>query len=62
VNREQRRRADRAHFSRVEEAQLRRLVYRAFALRGKPGFEDALRAIEDWHVETLPERLQRNAS
>jgi hypothetical protein len=45
----------------VEEAQLRRLVYRAFALRGKPGYEGALRAIEDWQVETAPERLERPA-
>jgi hypothetical protein len=46
-------------FSQVEEAELRRLVYRAFELQGKPGYAEALRAIEDWHVETAPERLRR---
>ena len=44
-----------------EEAELRRLVYRAFALRdGEPeAYRAALQAIEDWHVETLPDRLVR---
>ena len=39
----------------VEEAELRRLVYRAFALRdGDPeAYRAALQAIEDWYVETL---------
>jgi len=48
-------------FSDVEEAELRRLVYRAFALRGKEGYQEALDAIETWWVETAPERLERHA-
>lgn len=47
-------------FSRVEEAELRRLVYRAFALRDEPGYREALEAIETWQIETTPERLKRN--
>ncbi len=46
--------------TRLEAAQLRRLVYRAYALRGKPGYEEALEAIETWQVETAPERLDRH--
>jgi len=51
-------------FTRLEEAELRRLVYRAWELRDKPEkkeeeYEKALRAIEDWYWETLPERLRR---
>ena len=47
--------------SRLEEAELRQLVYRAYDLRhGDAGaYHDALRAIEDWHVETLPDRIRR---
>lgn len=47
--------------SALEEAELRRLVFRAFALRhGDPdAYREALEAIEDWHVETLPDRLRR---
>jgi hypothetical protein len=49
-------------FSDVEEAQLRRLVYRAYALRGQEGYEEeALEAIETWWAETAPERLARHA-
>ena len=42
--------------SRVEEAELRRLVYRAFAVRNGDAeeYRAALQAIEDWHFETLP--------
>ncbi len=50
---------DRGHFTAVEEAQLRRLVYRAIELKGKPGYREAILAIEDWQVETAPERLAR---
>ena len=32
---------------------------RAFVLKGKPGYDQALREIEDWQVETAPERLAR---
>jgi hypothetical protein len=47
--------------SALEEAQLRKLVYRAFALRnGDPDeYRRALEAIESWHVETLPDRIAR---
>lgn len=45
--------------SAVEEAELRRLVYAAFALRGKDGYAEAIDAIETWYVETLPDRLRR---
>jgi hypothetical protein len=47
--------------SALDEAELRRLVYRAFALRhGDPdAYREALQAIEDWHYETLPDRLRR---
>jgi hypothetical protein len=50
-------------YTRLEEAELRRLVYRAWELRGDPEREDAYRealeAIETWYVETLPARLRR---
>jgi hypothetical protein len=50
-------------FTRLEEAELRRLVYRAWELRGDPeregAYREALEAIEDWYWETLPERLRR---
>lgn len=45
--------------SPLEEAELQRLVYRAFALREQDGYREALEAIETWHVETLPDRLAR---
>ncbi len=48
-------------FTPREEAELRRLVYRAWALRGEPGYREALEAIETWYVETLPEALRRLA-
>jgi hypothetical protein len=48
-------------FSEVEEAQLRRLVYRAFDAPDGERSADAFRAIEDWQVETAPERLERHA-
>jgi hypothetical protein len=50
-------------FDQIEAAELRRLVYRAFALRGDVAraheYREALEAIETWYVETLPERLRR---
>lgn len=47
--------------SAIEEAEVRRLVYRAYALRhGNPeAYTEALQAIEDWYYETLPDRLRR---
>jgi hypothetical protein len=48
-------------FDAVEEAELRRLVFYAFAARGTAEFGDALRAIEDWQWQTSPERLERHA-
>jgi hypothetical protein len=48
-----------AFFSRREQAELRRLVYRAFALRANAGYTDALERIESWYVETLPNVLAR---
>jgi hypothetical protein len=47
--------------SALEEAELRALVYAAFAMRhGDPEqYRAALQAIEDWHVETLPDRIRR---
>jgi hypothetical protein len=51
-------------FSEVEEAELRRLVYRAFALRERPRpdrlYRRAVEAIETWQVETAPDRLRRH--
>lgn len=46
-------------FTPREQAELRRLVYRAWALRGKPGYREALEAIESWHAEVMPEALRR---
>ena len=46
-------------FSAREEAELRRLVWHAFDLRGEPGYREALEAIERWYVETLPDALAR---
>ena len=45
----------------IEEAELRRLVYRAYALRDgdSKAYREAIAAIEDWYVETLPDRLAR---
>ena len=48
-------------FSELEAAQLRRLVYEAFDLRDGPYLLDACEAIVDWHVRTLPDRLERQA-
>lgn len=48
-------------FSIREEAELRRLVWRAFDLRGEPTYGDALTKIERWYVETLPDRLEESA-
>jgi hypothetical protein len=52
-----------APLDQIEAAQLRRLVYRAFALRGDAAKADqyraALEAIENWYVDTLPDRLRR---
>jgi hypothetical protein len=47
--------------SRIEEAELQRLVYRAYAIRnGDPeAYRAALDAIESWWAETLPDRLRR---
>lgn len=45
--------------SQVEEAELRRLVYRAFARKDKDGYREALEAIETWYAETLPDRIER---
>jgi hypothetical protein len=42
-----------------EEAELRRLVWRAFDLRCKPEYREALAAVELWYVETLPDVLAR---
>lgn len=50
-------------FSDVEEAELRRLVCRAFKLRDgrdPAAYKAALQAIEDWQIETAPERMRRN--
>lgn len=47
-------------FSALEQAELRRLVFRAHALKeGKPGYHEALEAIETWDAESLPNRLRR---
>jgi hypothetical protein len=48
-------------FSRVEEAQLRVLVFDAFALRNADpaGYAAALQEIEDWYWRTLPDRIAR---
>ena len=46
-------------YSAREEAELRRLVWRAFDLRGKPGYREAIDAIECWYVETVPDALAR---
>jgi hypothetical protein len=46
-------------YSAVEDAQLRALVYVAFDRRGQPGYHEAIRAIEDWYVQSLPVRLAR---
>ena len=56
-----RRGVDRGNFTAVEEAQLRRLVYRAIELKGKSGYREAILAIESWQVETAPERLACHA-
>jgi hypothetical protein len=48
-------------FTAVEEAQLRRLVYQAFDLRGTPYLIDACEAVIDWSERTLPDRLERHA-
>jgi hypothetical protein len=48
-------------FSDVELAQLRRLVYQAFDLRGTPYLRDACAAIVEFHERTLPDRLERQA-
>jgi hypothetical protein len=51
-------------FDGVEEAQLRRAVYRAFALQRKLSYAEAIEAIEaieTWQAETAPERLERHA-
>lgn len=45
--------------SALEEAELRRLVYRAYGLRGEPGYAEAIDAIEMWYVESLPDCLAR---
>ena len=46
--------------SKLEEAELRRLVFRAYPLRNQPeAYREALQAIESWFVETLPDRLRR---
>ena len=47
--------------SRLEEAELRRLVYRAYGLRKRDSeaYREALEAIETWWVETLPDRIRR---
>jgi hypothetical protein len=48
-------------FSLVDEAQLRVLVFDAYAKRhGDPAeYETALQAIENWYYRTLPDRLRR---
>jgi hypothetical protein len=48
-------------FSRVEEAQLRVLVFDAYALRdGDPKeYKAGLQKIEDWYWRTLPDRIAR---
>lgn len=51
----------RSHFSQVEEARLRRLVYQAFDLRETPYLRDACEAIVDWQERTFPDRLERRA-
>jgi hypothetical protein len=51
----------RLSFDAAEEAQLRRLVYQAWDLRGGPYLLDACRAIVDWNEGTLPDRLERRA-
>jgi hypothetical protein len=48
-------------FTAVEEAQLGRLVYQAFDLRGTPYLIDAWEAVIDWAERTLPDRLERHA-
>jgi hypothetical protein len=48
-------------FSDLEAAQLRRLVYEAFDLRGTGYLRDAVAAIVDWTERTLPDRLERQA-
>jgi hypothetical protein len=48
-------------FSALEEAQLRRLTNEAWDLKESPYFDDALRAIVDFHERTLPDRLEREA-
>ena len=47
--------------SRLEEAELQRLVFRAYALRkgDAAAYHVALEAIETWWAETLPDRLRR---
>lgn len=47
--------------SRLEEAELQRLVFRAMAVRDvdREAFLEAVREIESWHAETLPDRIRR---
>ena len=49
-----------AWFSKVEQAQLRRLVNQAFDLRGTPYAVDAIAAIGEWRESTLPDRIERH--
>jgi hypothetical protein len=46
-------------FSIREEAELRRLVWRAFDVRGELVYAEAIAAIERWYVEALPDVLAR---
>jgi hypothetical protein len=54
-------RRSRTHFTKVEEAQLRRLVNQAFDLRETGYLTDACEAIVDWQERTLPNRFERCA-